>query len=164
MNKSHLQSKMIISLLVSLMLSVLYLPAAWHPWMPPWTTLVLFYWLTFQSVRMNVWGLWLVGLLSGLLLGDTLGISSLLMMLLGLPILYYKRMIQFMAASSCWLIWLLPTILFFCLKLLLMAILGQVEFSWANLRPVLSILVVSPAVYFILSIYAQFSLSRKRRS
>ena len=164
MNKTHLQGKMIISLLVSLMLSVMYLPSAWQPWMPPWTVLVLFYWITFQSVRVNVWGLWLVGLLSGLLLGNMLGISSLLVMLLGAPILHYKRMIQFMAASSCWLIWLLPTVLFVCLKLLLMCLFGQAYFSWSHLKPVLSALFISPAVYFVLSIYAQFSLSRRRRS
>ena len=163
MNQLVSRSKVAISLFIALALSVLYLSPAWQAWMPPWVVMVTFYWLIFQTVSMGVWVVWLVGLLSGCLLGDPLGLSSFLMVLLAWPLLHYQRMIQFMAGSSRWLLWLLVVLAFVFFKVILMAAFGDVVLQAASFKPMLSALLLAPVLYFALSVFAQWSTLGKRQ-
>ena len=164
MNQVRSRRKMIISLLVALFLSVLYLPPVLQPWAPPLVTLVLFYWLIFRTTSIGVWGVWLVGLLAGLLQGDPLGVSSLIMVLLAWPLLYHQRTMQFMAASSCWLVWLLLVAVFTALKVLLLSVFGYASLNAVAFKPILSIVLLSPIVYVVLGVFSQLTFARKRLS
>lgn len=164
MNQARLRGKMIVSLIVALFLSVIYLPATLQIWAPPLVTLVLFYWLIFRTTTIGVWGVWLVGLLAGLLQGDPLGICSLIMVLLAWPLLYHQRTMQFMAASSCWLLWLLLVAVSIVLKVLLLSVFGYASMRIATFKPILSVIILSPIIYLALSLFSQLTFARKRLS
>ncbi len=164
MNQVRLRGRMIVSLIVALFLSVIYLPPALQTWAPPLVALVLFYWLIFRTTSIGVWGVWLVGLLAGLLQGDPLGVCSLLMVLLAWPLLYQQRTMQFMAASSCWLLWLLLVAVFVVLKVLFLSVFGYASISLAAFKPILSVIILSPIIYLALSLFSQLTFARKRLS
>lgn len=164
MKLESLRAKVWISLILAMLFSILFLPLGLQEWEPPIVAMVLFYWLIFQDTSIDVWGIWLVGLFSGCLLGDPLGISSFLVVLLAWPLLHHRHKIRFSALSSCWFVWLLASSLFILLKLALMAMFGYISFSLFALKSVAGIILLSPLLYFFLNSYAQFALMRKRLS
>jgi rod shape-determining protein MreD len=162
MNYINLRLKIVISLVVAMLLSVVYLSSFWQGFMPPWVPMVLFYWLIFKIVPLNIWLIWLVGFLSGCLLGDPLGVSSFWMVLLAWPLLSYQRTFKFMTTSSCWLIWILVSVVYTCLKVSLMGLFGYVGLNAAAFKPILSTVIISPVIYVVLNTYAQLSFLGKR--
>lgn len=162
MNRTITNTKIVISVLLAMLLSVLYLPLEWQAWMPPWVAMVVFYWLIFQSTSLGVFGIWLIGLLTGSLLDDPQGLVSFLLVLLAWPLLHSRRLLQFIAPSSGWLIWLLASVVFYLAKTACLLLLGSTTWSPALLRPLLSILVVSPFLYGLLELLLQLSLPRRR--
>ena len=164
MSSVNFHRKVVISLILAMVLSVIYLPLSIHEWMPPWVAMVVFYWLIFKTVPLGVWLIWWIALLNGCLLGDPLGITSFLMVLLSWPLLNYQRTLKFIAASNCWLVWLLASAGFVLLKVLLMGAFGYVSLNLASFKPVFSVFILSPVIYFLLSLYSQFSLPRGQGS
>jgi rod shape-determining protein MreD len=164
MSSVNFGKKVGISLILALLLSVIYLPPSLHEWMPPWVAMVVFYWLIFKTVPLGVWVIWWIALLNGCLLGDPLGITSFLMVLLAWPLLNYQRTLKFIAASSRWLIWLLVSGGFALLNVLLMGAFGYVGLNPVSFKPVISVFILSPVIYFLLSLYAESSLPPARNS
>jgi rod shape-determining protein MreD len=162
MNRTVSVTKVVVSLLLAMLLSVMYLPVSLQVWMPPWVAVVVFYWLIFQTTSLGVWSVWLVGLLTGSLVGDPIGINSFLLVILAWPLLHNQRLLQFMASSSGWLLWLLVSVGFVVAKTALLLLFAHVAWSWGLCKPLLSVFIVAPFIYLLLSLYTQFSLSHRR--
>jgi len=65
-----------ISLLMSLVLTILPLPAWASWWRPQWVFLVLIFWMLTLPYRVGLGVAWIMGLIVDLLLGTTLGLHA----------------------------------------------------------------------------------------
>jgi rod shape-determining protein MreD len=162
MNRHVSKTKILISLLLAIAFSVIYLPTGLQAWIPPLAAMVVFYWLIFEKTSFGVWSVWWIGLFAGALVGDPIGMTSFVLVLLSWPLLYRRRLIQFMAFSSRFALWLLIAELFFIAKTILLLLFTHVSWSPGLLKPMLSIVLLAPVIYASLKVYIDFSfLNRK---
>lgn len=141
----------ILSLLIAFLFSVIYVPSTLKAYWPPLIVMVYFYWLIFKGLPSGPWWAWLLGLCVGCLLGEPLGLNSFLMLWFAFPLFLYQRSIRFLPIVNAWFLWIVLTILYVILKLLLLGVLGHAVTFLVIVKPLLGVLLFSVVIVFCLS-------------
>ncbi len=83
-----------ITILLAMCLKIMPLPPVFEVWNPDWVLLILIYWVLVLPYKFGVFGSWVVGLLTDVLTGRTLGQYALVYAILSYVCLKFHKRVR----------------------------------------------------------------------